>query len=193
MDGIYIQVKELPQSVRNILQSVGYKKADICIVPKEQINPSCSGGDGYRYFFGHTKISDSHEECHVTYGSWGGSNAFNPGNIVDNLNKSFPIPENVCAMIGYEGGTQPVHATLYIHPNNAAKMLPEQTNLSAEEEKVLVLYRYTSAYRAEEIKRIKGAETIQQALIQKGLLKKVGSGLGLTTEGKTAAHRLPMF
>ncbi len=193
MDGIYIQVRDLPSSVRNLLAGVGYNKADVCVIPKAEINPSSSGGDGYRAFFGFTKISENPEECNITYGSFGGPNMFNPQNLVDNLQKSFPIPEGICAMRGQEGGTRPVSATLYIHPNNCVKMLPEGTKLSLEEEKVLVLYRYTSAYRAEEMKRIKNANQIQQTLIEKGLLKKVGKGLGLTTEGKTAAHKLPMF
>lgn len=96
--------------------------------------------------------------------------------------------------------------TLYVHPNDFNTLqLPPTIELTREEKIVLCATRsckgsyagdknarFTEANRVTEISFTSYKET-EKKLVEKGFLKKVGQGLGLTTEGRNVADKLNLY
>jgi hypothetical protein len=91
---------------------------------------------------------------------------------------------------------------LYVHPDEVAKLLPDQseTELSKEEKSFLEVFRGTKSFaREEEFYRSTKAPAgtypkILDALIAKGLIKKNAAGSSqLTLKGKDIASRLSRY
>lgn len=95
---------------------------------------------------------------------------------------------------------------LYVHPNDFnALQLKDAQKLSIEERIVLCATRsfkgsyagdknarFTEANRLTKI-RFDTYKNTEKVLLDKGLLKKAGSGLGLSTEGKNLADKLNLY
>jgi hypothetical protein len=186
---IVVAVNTLPLSVQSTLRQIGYGKKDISVYPSENVSPQGAGGDGFRCIFAMVKMSDQEEQATITCGSWGGSNMFNPENIVDLMSESITIPEGVCAIKATAGGNHPMTASLHISPANCAKMLPEgEVTYTSEEKAVLRAFAMTGSYRKEQLLRIRNSEQVIAGLIEKGLVEKKGSGRGLSIAGKNALN-----
>lgn len=151
-NGVTVAIKDLPDSLREALKSVGFRKSDIDVIPSEKIQMQSAYGDGYRAYIALVNLGTGKRD--VQYGSWGGANMF-ANKPVDTDRQEYPIPENGAAIMGQEGGGRPVSATVYVNPRTIATMLPASENLSGEEKRLLNIYvGLTSAGRKDEMERM---------------------------------------
>ncbi|MCZ2224666.1 MAG: hypothetical protein LC122_13665 [Chitinophagales bacterium] len=181
---MYVPVKDLPIVVQQALSSVGYGKKDIEVIAAETATFACAGSDGQRAFV----IMCSKSEYKTLLGSWGGSNIFNPQNIVDNDWSPAAVPLDGIIIKGSSGNH--VFAQIIVHPHNPLlnnKVLPGEV-LSDREKSILGVFKgIKSAYRKEYLSRMKVQESEIDKLISGGYLKKDGRGISVTTEGKNHA------
>ena len=180
MPSTYTLVKDLPVLLQKALLQVGYHRADISIEGKETVSIQDMGGDGRRGF---AVLVDLSVGCYkVLYGSWGGSNPFNPTNAVDLDSREHTIPVNGAVILGSEGGGHPVIANLYLHPDNLVKFLPPKPELTDAERGCLQeLATLKPGYRT------KPSPVVLASLLAKGLVKQNKAGaVQITTLGKSA-------
>jgi hypothetical protein len=189
----YSKVKELPPALQAALASVGYRRQDVAVEVRERASRFASGGAGCRAFCAVVHLVTG--QTKLERGSWGGANAFNPGNAVDLDAGTYLIPPNVAVINGSEGGGRPVCASITISPANAAALLPcaddELTDRAG-----WILYCFSalnSRGRADEFeRRPRPSEAELDELAARGLLKRARNGATrITTAGRNAleAHR----
>lgn len=181
---MYVQVSELPDTLRTALKACGYHRKDINVEAREKYCPMQPGGDGYRAFCCVVDLATGRYETHM--GSWGGANMFNPQNAIDLDRAEYPIPDGVAVIEGHQGGGRPVYASLCLSPTNVAKMLPPPAELSDRERSILRCASYKSGYRKAEYARMQVTDAELAALVAAGYLEKRGNGLSITTKGRNA-------
>lgn len=180
---MFVNVKDLPISIRNALKDCSYHKADIEINFVESLEfCSRSYGNGYRGFTAIVDIATGYMQ--KEYGSWGGDNPFE-SKAVDRDNTIYNIPEGSAIIKGNAG--EKVFAKLYLSPKNVVPgLLPESNLINDDEYKVLnVFVRYKPAYRKE---HLVDKENLIQKCIDCGYLKKDGRGITITTDGKNVVN-----
>lgn len=185
---MYIQIKELPSHLSYLLETqIGYRRADIEVIPTETVSPSYAGSDGQKGFFMMLNLETGAMKMHS--GSWGGANMFNPENRVDLDLNSYRIPQNAIVVKGSTG--HHCFATIYCSPSSLLnRSLPSPSHFVTEDEK-RALYCFAAIkggkYRRDELKRYKVTETLIQSLEDRGLLKSNKAGhRQITTEGRNA-------
>jgi len=199
---MFTQTKTLPETLQAALHSVGYHKPDIKVRASEQYYPAQGSGAGLRAFVMAVDIATGRTEIH--WGSWGGSNAFNPGNAVDNDTQARPLASGFAIIEGHQGGSHPVAASLVLHPSNLAPLLTEKPSLTARQTYLLNVYAgLTSTGRKNEFERgrygdpsynesgpkLGGAPSTAELaeMISMGLLAQNKAGaVSVTTAGKNA-------
>lgn len=187
--GVYIDVNTLPPTLRRALKEVGYGKSSIELKPSESYHMISSPGDGYRAFALALNLETG--QSNLTKGSWGGANIFEHRQV-DRDDKSYPIPYNHAVIVGWEGGSKPVYAYVYVHPDNMNLLIPSasENELSAKEQLALnVIGGIKSGYRQDEFQRkglglYSNQNPILQSLATKGLIAVTGQGIKITTKGK---------
>lgn len=182
----YVKVKELPESLQSALHECGYRKTDVQILVKESESVFAGGGSGYRAFA--CLVNMSNGETQMMYGSWGGSNAFNPNNQVDQNDKLYAIPQNMAVIRGSEGGSSGVtYATVTISPLNILPVLQGAADVSEEEKRILAIFRsYKPAYRKQ---YLEGKQESIDSLVERGYIRRSANGaLTITTAGKNACE-----
>lgn len=189
---VYSKVKDLPETIQSALSSLGYTRADIELEVKESVSPFIGGGDGYRGFCCILDIVTGERD--VKLGSYGGSNAFNPGNQVDCDTAYYKIPANTAVIKGSSGGGKSVFATITFSPGNIIKALGAKPDVSPRDKWILsVIKRYTSAGRKEEFRRNNDIPTLADLKRLEGLgflkVNKAGAAQ-ITTEGKNVVSGL---
>ena len=197
-EGQYYDVKDLPDPLARALKAVKYGKKDIRVVPRSNYSVMGAGEDGFREFVVAVNLITGAWE--VEKGSWGGANMFT-SNAVDLDARVRPLPPNGAIIKGSEGGGKPVHAVIYIHPDNLADVLPAGTEdpLTEDENKALQIVEHNrGTYRAEYFNRhglgVYGrTNPVLLSLAKKGLLKLTGTGVVVTTQGKNLVGTLPRF
>lgn len=185
MTTTYIPTSKLPAVVQNALENVGYHRKDIGVNARESVSIACSGGDGYRGFA--VIINLGTGERQFLYGSWGGANPWNPTNRVDLDTQEHTIPVNGCVILGSEGGSRPVYASVYVRPDAIVAMLPPAVDATEDEKRVLYAYRglKSGPYRKEFLDKIPNVTKIVDDLVARGLLKRAKNGATqITTEGR---------
>ncbi len=181
---MYVQVASLPVAVQQALSSLGYAKKDISVETRETVSMQGNPMQGNRCYFILVNLQTGQFEQRT--GSWGGSNMFNPANLVDNLDKSMPLPVDFMAISGESGG-RGNFAHVYVNPANVAKYLPAPSDVTQREKDILAVFRLTSAGRKDYLRGIKSEEI--QSLISRGFLKANKAGaISMTVEGKNAAQ-----
>ncbi len=180
---MYVQVKDLPESLRAALAQVGYGRADIKIETAETASLFSGGYRGCRSFAILVDLATGRSETHM--GSWGGSNMFSPNNSVDNDTKSYILPENGAVITGSEGGDHPTSASICLNPKNVVPWLPAASDVSSEEKAMLAQFRgLKPGYRD-----TKGKESMIDSLVERGYLKRNKAGATqITTLGKNACE-----
>jgi len=184
MTEVFQKVVELPETIRRVLQSVGYRRDDIGLNSSETYCPRQAGGQGRRAFVIVVNIATGERQDHV--GSWGGENMFTR-NRVDSDGDSYPIPPGVAIIKGSQGDK--VFASLILRPENIVSLLPPKAELTERQSFILRCYRsLTSTGRKNKWERTRSAPTQAELneLVVRGYLAKAGSGLKITTEGKNA-------
>jgi hypothetical protein len=187
---MYAKIRELPESVRRALESVRYGAADIEVIAAERVSPSGASGSGMRAFVVIVDLATG--ECKHMQGSWGGSNMFNPQNQVDLDTQDYPIPAGVAVVKGSTGYPR-TFATLYLAPQNMAKLLPAPIELDARDQWILYTFDgLNSRGRRDEWDRERDppSEADLNRLAARGLLKRSRNGATqITTKGKNALGR----
>lgn len=183
---LYASVGDLPEALQSALRQVSYHKKDIGLSSAEKISIRDCGGDGRRGFVILVNLTTNEQEIH--WGSWGGSNMFNPSNSVDLDDNEYVIPKDGAVIRGSISGG-PTYATITLHPDNLVKLLPSKVELSEKERGILNAYGSLKSgpYRKEELHRLRATDADVDALVGKGLLKRTKVGVSITTEGKN--HR----
>ena len=190
MATLHVEIKELPQTVRDVLKELKYGKRDIAVDVGTSFSIADSGGSGERAFWCIVNIATG--QHHVEWGSWGGSNMFNPRNPVDLDNRPKPLPPGAVVIKGHIGDG-PTYARIIAHPENVkllAAPKDESEALTEAEQKALnVIGGIKSGYRADEF-RHQGlgsygpANPVIQSLAAKGMISVTGVGISITTKGK---------
>lgn len=186
---MYSQVKELPEAIQRALSSIGYNRSDIAIEVKDKVSPQVSGGDGQRGVF--MMIDLANNNFQKIQGSWGGANAFNPGNIVDNCDKPVMLNDGIVAVSGSTG--YKTFATLYVSNANVVKTLPVVDITPRQKWILFTMLTLTSAGRKNEYKRVSKEPTEEEflALKQLGFITIAKNGaMKITTNGKNAIGRI---
>jgi hypothetical protein len=121
-------------------------------------------------------------------GGWGGARPDEPREI-DFASKPVPIPPGGAIVIGTQGYPQTM-ATIYVHPESIAKMLPAMPEITDREQMILRTIRsLTSAGRKEIFANEKVRPEEIDALVQRKLLAKSKAGaVSITTTGKNVAE-----
>jgi hypothetical protein len=162
MSALYIEVKTLPDSIKDALASVGYHRGDIDVEVSTQGRIGMAFGDGHR---GVTVVVNlATGERKVQYGSWGGANPFVQNKFDDNPDAR---PE-------------------------LSPLLPEKVELSDRQKKILAQFRsLTSRGRKDQWEREPGdrpTEAELDELVAGGFLKRNKAGaIKITTEGRNAS------
>lgn len=184
---MYASTSELPFCLRAVLTAVGYGKADISVKAATTVTLSDCGTEGRRAFVAIVNLETGDNQ--ITWGSWGGSNMFNPGNAVDNDSSVHNLPPNGAVVQGSIGGSSPVYATIAVHPTALAPMLPARPELTEKEAGILRAFKSLKSgpYRKDALHALDCASEDLNALIGKGLLKQSSNGAtAITTKGKNA-------
>ena len=135
MNAIYTECKELPNSIKSALRSVGYNRNDISIEAREEMSlaspPAFEGSRGF------TCVIDLASGQHrIEHGSWGGRNPFEH-HAVDCDENLYPMKAGVAILQGESGG-RGCFAHLYLHPDNMCKFLPAVPTLTATKARKVV-------------------------------------------------------
>lgn len=181
-----VAVRDLPPTVRDVLNIAGFHKMSISVEASETFQMRSAYGNGYRAFCIVMNLeSGTH---HRIDGSFGGPNPFERS-PVDNDQTKHEIPVNGAAILGQEGGNRPTSATLIVRPDQITKLLPPSVEITERARSILRVTRgYTSAGRKEEFKRMNVTDAEIDSLVTRGLLAKNKAGaLFITIQGKNAA------
>lgn len=186
-----VHVRDLPTSLARVLRDVGYNRRDIEVTSATTYSAAGAGGDGYRDFVAPVNLATG--QYNILWGSWGGANAFNPHNQVDQDTSIRPMPVNGAVVKGWKGGGRPTYAEILVHPDNLTKLLPsaeENVELSPKELAALnIIGGIKSSYRKDEFRNnglgpYTPNNPYLQSLASKGLVKVTGTGVQITLAGK---------
>lgn len=182
---MFTKVRALPAVLQAALSSLGYHCDDIQVHVKERESVFSGGGDGYRSFA--VLVNMATGERAERWGSWGGSNAFNPHNSVDTDTTLYELPVNMALIKGHEVGGKPVRCDLTIGPSNIVPWLTSsETDLTDDEKQVLAIFKgYKPVARKEYI----GDDRMHliEGLVSRGYISRNKAGAtAITTKGKNA-------
>jgi hypothetical protein len=177
---IYVSVRELPETIKQVLKSLEYGAKDIAVEISDTFHVFCSANDGQRAFTIVANIATG--EFVKSQGSWGGENAF-VTTQVDTDDRIRPLLEGFAVIQGTTGYPRTL-ATIIINHANVVKMLPEKQNITNRQKDILYQFvAYKPSYRN------KYPESEINELIDMGMLKRSKSGaLSITTAGKNLAR-----
>jgi hypothetical protein len=183
---MFVPTKDLPDIVQEVLESVGFHKADIDVEPAVEAHLSSPYGTGYQTFAVGVDITRRRVSREVA-SSWGGPNMFEHRTL--DQPSTLDLPEGTMLIMGQRGGGRPVSAKLYAHPGLMAPMLEGQqaADLSVQELAVLAIFKgIKGGYREEEARRYKlPFKTAVARLVELGFLKTNRAGATqITTDGR---------
>lgn len=138
---IYLEPNQLPEMVRNAISEAGCPvRTSIPCYVSETESMHATSGDGCKGFA--TLINLDTGETRTVWGSWGGGNPFARGehDSVDADTSERPLPPHGCIVKGYIGGSSGGRASITIHPDRAAKLLPEAFSVSERDQLLLGVY-----------------------------------------------------
>lgn len=194
MEGVYVDVKELPETLQRALKEVDYGKKDIRVQGTDSVTLMNSAGDGARAFYSVVDVASGRTK--VEYGNWGGASPFGQKQV-DIDDRKHTIPMNGALIKGISGRGQPVYAVIYVHHDMMPKFLPANEDLSEQEKKALyAISTLTSKGRSNHFQRARlGPYSFDnpfvQSLSKKGLITiAANGGIKVTTEGKNQAAKL---
>jgi hypothetical protein len=182
----YVNVRDLPEVLSSALSTCSYAKPNVQILIKEKESVQGAGMQGYRSFAMIVNMSTG--ESKQLQGSWGGSNPFNPTNVVDNNDQVYVIPKDMAIILGFTGGSSGItHATITFSPHNILPILTCAPDVSNEEQKLLAIMRgYKPAYRKP---YLDAKKELVNSLVERGYIKRASNGaLSLTVSGKNACE-----
>lgn len=193
MKDLYVSTKEIPQSLQNALQQIGYYRKDIRVEATEEVETTYYGGDGMRGIAVAVDLTSGRVSS-IARGSWGGPNPFEV-NPLDVSGAKTRIPENGAVITGVEGGGKPTYAVIHVHPDSLSKWLPSgDSDVTEKESWALEIFAsLKSCARKDKLDRYKITSQEIDSLVERGYLKRNKSGAtSITTAGKNKrSGRLP--
>lgn len=185
---MWIETRELPQSVRATLERVGYGRRDVEVRVVRELVMSSAGSDGRRAFVLMVNLSTG--EVGGEYGSWGGENMFSPRNPVDRDRKAYQLPPNGVVVLGSQGYPQ-TFCTLYVSPDvlDRTMLAPAAEELTKEELDGIYAHACVKggAYRRDELRRRGVSAETLAGLVRRGYLSENRAGARqVTTAGRNA-------
>lgn len=194
--GTYVPTKDLPKLIVDELKQIGFNKKDIQVIPTTSFRPQGLSGDGTRAFITLISLIDGRTKTEM--GSWGGANMFE-SKQVDVDDRERPLPRDFAVIKGTTGGY--VFAELLVHPDNLAKFLPSGESVELTDKEKLALKAIATltssgrkdAFGYNRLGQYRPENPLIQSLITKGLVKSVGAGISITTDGKNVASGLPQI
>lgn len=190
-NAIRVEVKALPQTVKDALKGVGYGRHDIAVEASETFRHESAYGDGYRAFTVALNLATG--ETKSMQGSWGGA-SINYQSQVDSDQSAYTIPVGGAILQGQIGGGRPVSARLVLNPENVAKLLPSSpSDVTDREKQILAVFGgIKSSYRAGYLKGYTSAEI--DSLVSRGFLARNKAGsTSITTAGKNQRGNTQVF
>lgn len=182
---IHVAVRELPDALRAALKAVGYGAKDVGVTPQDAVTPNAYAGEGQKGFVVIVNLETGKRE--TLGGDWGGGGmSLKP---IDAASQDVRIPPNGAVIIGTEGWPRTM-ASIYVHPDGIARLLPPAAAVTDREQLILRTIRsLTSAGRKEVFGREKVTPAEIDALVARGLLRKTKAGaVSITTDGKNVAE-----
>lgn len=136
---MYVKITDLPQTLRNALAKVGYRRVDVRVEAREDYVMNAGGsGQGRRTFVVAVDLATGASERRD--GSWGGANMFNPQNGVDLDRQSKSLPPNFAVIYGSDGDGVCV-SSVHVNPATLNPLLPAAPPEMPEgEQAVLCMY-----------------------------------------------------
>lgn len=186
-----VYTKELPPKIVEILKEQNFRKNIIEIEIKDAFR-SWSGGDGLRGYYVIVNVL-SGRIIDSGVGSWGGSNMFTTNEVDEGKTKQ--LPPHCIGITGVTGSYN--LAMIFTREEDLQFLIPKQkedvnkSDLEEIEIKVLdVFCSIKPSYRQNEFYHRRLGEYSKnnpfiQSLLEKGLLKEVGTGIQVTPKGKT--------
>jgi hypothetical protein len=186
--GIHVSVRDLPDAVYRALKKIGYGRRDIEVIYDTKYSVSAAfeinRALAYTIDLRTGRITDSQ------IGSWGGSNPWEDRSI--DRGEAHPVPSGSVVIAGESGG-RGNFLRLYIRPEDVGELMPSPDDdivLTQDEKMALdVIGGIKSGYRSDSFRR-KGLgeysveNPIVESLMEKGLVKSIGGGIRITTQGK---------
>ncbi|MFA4971253.1 MAG: hypothetical protein WC683_01485 [bacterium] len=183
---VHLPLRDLPASLRAALKRVEYRAADIAVVPQESVVPNPYAGEGQKGFVLVVDLASG--RARDLGGGWGGARPDDPQEI-DFANKPVRIPPGGAIVVGTQGHPRTM-ATVYVHPDALAPLLPAGAEVTPREQMILRTIRSLISSARKEVfdhERVQPAEV--DALVRRGLLKRSKSGaLSISTAGKNVAE-----
>lgn len=173
---MYVETSELPECLQRALSSAGIGRKDIRVEAAETYTQRAPSGDGMRGFTTVVNLATGQRESIV--GSWGGSNAFSPGNAADNDGAERPLPEGFAIVQGTMGYKP--YACVLLNPKNFAPMIPAKPEMSDRLRMLVTIYAsLNSAGRKHYFERHsshKATEAELSELVRLGMITRTKSG-----------------
>ncbi len=137
----YIDIRELPKCVRDVLKKVGWIKQEISFELVEHI--SLRQSTALRYNRGFAVIVNIKTGKHrIGIGSYGGSNQMFK-TIIDDCDYRFTFPAHYVIIKG-EHGAGGSYATLYMRPDSALPVVGSEDDQEDRQYKILKIYQNTA-------------------------------------------------
>ncbi len=183
MSNVHVPLSDLPNSIRRVLASIGYRSRDIDVYVQDHVSLYVSGGAGQRGFA--TVVNLVTGESQTMQGSWGGANMFSAPRV-DTDDREVALGPNVAVVKGSTGHR--TFASVYIGTMNVVKALAPAPTLPLKARQILYCYKSIKSgqYRTDELRSIRATEAEIAQLIEAGYLKRDGRGTQITTAGKNA-------
>lgn len=184
-----MNVKDLPAPIRDALKSVRYGRESIAVHASATVQLGGRGsGDGQRAFT--TLVALDTGEYRTVRGSWGGPNMF-VTTPVDTDGNEYALPPNGVAILGTEGGSHPVYATLHIPASMVSRILTAGPAEELPQVEKDALYAHKGIkggeHRREFLRRKRVPSSVVDGLVSRGLLKRNSAGAtSITTAGRNA-------
>lgn len=185
---MYVNVRELPRCVREVLKKVGYKKKEISYSLDERISLQHSAS--LRYNRGFTAIIDLISgKYRIGLGSFGGTNQFQK-TIVDDCTMKFKFPASFVILCGEHGNGGNL-STMTMRPDGALALVGSEDDIEDRLYKILKIYKKVTGDQRDDLLCAVSPYDIREAL-KIGYLSQLPRNLfeyRLTKRGKVFVKR----
>jgi hypothetical protein len=145
---MYVDVRELPKCVKEVLRKIGFNKKEIPFDTAERVTLRHLVSLPYNRGFS-IIINLSNGKYRVGIGSYGGTNQFHT-TIVDDCNYKFRLPSNFILIKG-EHGSNGSFATMTMRPGGALPFVGSEDDCEDRMYKLLKIFFKTSGNRRIEL------------------------------------------
>lgn len=184
----HVDLKDLPIGVqRHITDTLGLRPKNVRVHVGTEATPADAYGDGHRAHF--AIVNNAGETpARMVHSSWGGSNPFQttPLDAMARSDRAYPIPPGHAVVLG---SSQRHVLGVHFHPDDIAKLLPQNDDTQLDDEHVVALHAHgklkSGPYRKEAMQRGGVKQSHLDHLVATGLLSRNKAGAHtITTKGR---------